>query len=566
MLRASLRPLYKYTNARMNVINTVKQTMSSSSEGQRYTISETAASKMKRGDKAEVSVGQHKVLLVKNYNDEITAISPKCTHYGAPMKNGVVTKDGRITCPWHGACFSTTTGDIEDAPALDALHAFKVDVDNDTIYVTAAEQDLKAGSRNPCKKIQAVQSKSKGTVIIGGGAAGLACAEGLRQSGYNDSITILTKEPNLPLDRTKLSKAYITDANKILLRTQEQIDDWKITVKQTGASKVDKKNKSVKLEDGSEISYDKLVLAVGAAPTDLPIDGFKLDGVFKLRDITHTQAITKALGEDKSKHLLILGGSFIGTESAMGLLPKAASVTIIEPAYPMQKVLGDDISKRLVKLHEEKGVKFIIGEGSVKKILPSDSDSSKIGSALLENGNTIPCDVLVAAVGVKPATQFLKDDFDLQKDGGLEVEQDCKVKGEQDIYAIGDIASFVHPGTDTSGRIEHWNVAQNLGRAAALSIVGQPSEYNKVPYFWSAQQGKQLRYSGHATDYDDVIIQGSLDDLKFSGFFAKGEKILAVATIQADPVASHVSELLRLGKMPTASELRNGKNVLEITV
>lgn len=82
MLRASLRPLYKYTNARMNVINTVKQTMSSSSEGQRYTISETAASKMKRGDKAEVSVGQHKVLLVKNYNDEITAISPKCTHYG----------------------------------------------------------------------------------------------------------------------------------------------------------------------------------------------------------------------------------------------------------------------------------------------------------------------------------------------------------------------------------------------------------------------------------------------------------------------------------------------------
>jgi NADPH-dependent 2,4-dienoyl-CoA reductase/sulfur reductase-like enzyme len=107
----------------------------------------------------------------------------------------------------------------------------------------------------------------------------------------------------------------------------------------------------------------------------------------------------------------------------------------------------------------EKGVKFVLGEGSIKEFKAGRAGA--VGSALLENGNTLPCDVCIMATGVKPSTQFLSDAFDVQKDGGLDVDQSMRVKGESDIYAVGDIARFQHPGAETFGRIEHWNVAQN---------------------------------------------------------------------------------------------------------
>jgi len=517
---------------------------------------------LSNGFKAEVNFGDHKVLLLK-VNDQLSALSPKCSHYGAPMVKGVLTSEGRLTCPWHGACFNATTGDIEDAPALDSLTKYKVSVEDDVIYIEASVDELKKSFRQPLKTKGG--DSGKGVVIIGGGAAGLACAEGLRQAGYKGSVTILTKEANLPLDRTKLSKAFITDPKKIELRSEEQLKEMNVTVQQKAASGVDKQKKVVKLEDGGEIAYEKLVLAVGAYPNDLPIPGFELEGVHKLRDITHAQGISKDVGDDKSKHLVIIGGSFIGMEAANGLVGKAAAVTIIEPNYPVKPVLGEKVAQRIVTSYKDKGIKFVIGEGSVKKIIASEKDSSRVGSVELENGSTLQADAVICAVGVKPATQFLKESFDVQKDGGIDVGQDTLVKGEKDIYAVGDIARFIHPGTETEGRIEHWNVAQNLGRAAANHIAGNPTEYTKVPYFWSGM-GAQLRYSGHATDYDDVIIQGSLEDLKFAAFYAKGDKILAAASMGMDPVVSQVSELLRVGKMPSASEVRDGKSVLDIQI
>jgi len=566
LTRVSLQSLARYIQpprTMANLMNKAKMATTSSSTSQKYKIAQHKASSLDNGFKAEVDVGEHKVLLLKT-NDQLSALAPKCTHYGAPLVKGVLTSDGRITCPWHGACFNACTGDIEDAPALDSLTKYKVTVEDDAIYVEASVDELKKGTRQPIKT-RGKKDTDQGVVIVGGGASGLACAEGLRQAGYEGSVTILTKEPNLPIDRTKLSKAFITDPKKIELRSEEQLKELNVTVQQKGASGVNKEKKTVQLEDGSEISYDKLVLAVGAYPNDLPIDGFKLEGVHKLRDITHAQGISKDIGEDKSKHLVIIGGSFIGMEAANGLVGKVAAVTIIEPNYPVKPVLGEKIAQRLVKSYTDKGIKFVIGEGSVKKINASDKDPSRVGSVDLENGSTIQADVIICAVGVKPATQFLKDTFDVQKDGGIDVGQDMLVKGEKDIYAIGDIARFVHPGTETTGRIEHWNVAQNLGRAAANHIAGHPTEYKKVPVFWSAM-GAQLRYSGHATDYDDVVIQGSLEDLKFAAFYTKGEKVLAAASMGHDPDVMQTAELLRAGKMLTASQLREGKSVLDVSV
>lgn len=273
---------------------------------------------------------------------------------------------------------------------------------------------------------------------------------------------MLTKEPYQPIDRTKLSKALITDSGKIALRTPDMLASMGLELKHVGAASVDKANKTVKLEDGSSLLYAQLILSPGASPVRLPIEGADaLKNIHTLRTIPDAKAISDAMGDDKSKDVVILGGSFIGTEIATAAVARAKSVTVVEPKYPMKAVLGDAVAKRLVALYEENGVKFVIGQGSVKRFLPSSDDSNKVGQAELDNGSTIPADVVVLATGVKPSTDFLQGAFNVQKDGGIDVDQNLLIQGEQDIYAIGDIARFKDVSTGYFGRIEHWNIAQN---------------------------------------------------------------------------------------------------------
>lgn len=293
---------------------------------------------------------------------------------------------------------------------------------------------------------------------------------GALQLGYGGQVTILSKEQHAPIDRTKLSKALITDAGKIALRSPDMLKKMDVNLKTVGVASVDKTNKQVKLDDGSSLNYSQLVLAPGASPTTLPIEGFNLSNIFTLRAIKDAQAISDAVGNDQSKHVVILGGSFIGTEQATALVSRAKSVTVVEPKYPMKAVVGEAIAKRLVALHEEKGVKFVIGQGSVTKFNAA-ADGKSVGSAQLDNGQTIPADVVVAAVGVKPTTEFLKGAFQVQQDGGIDVDHNLLVKSESDIYAIGDIARFEDISTGSYGRIEHWNIAQNRMSSISTRVV-----------------------------------------------------------------------------------------------
>jgi len=183
------------------------------------------------------------------------------------------------------------------------------------------------------------------------------------------------------------------------------------------------------------------------------------------------------------------------------------------------------------------------------------------------NGQTLPSDFVIMGVGVAPATSFLKDSgIPLERDGGIKVDEYLRVPGFDGIYAIGDIAHFPQVNGE-SRRIEHWNVAGNHGRAIGRTIAGvkPPLPFEKVPIFWSAQ-GQQLRYCGSGFGYDEVIIKGNPDDMKFIAYYAKQGKVIAVSTMQNDPVVSKASELLRLGAMPSPDELRNGKDILEVDI
>ena len=210
---------------------------------------------------------------------------------------------------------------------------------------------------------------------------------------------------------------------------------------------------------------------------------------------------------------------------------------------------------------KKQGVKFYMSAG-VEKILPAKDNSSHCGSVQLKGQPALPANLVIMGTGVAPATAFLKESgFKLEKDGGIATDEYLRVKGHDNIYAIGDIAHYVQYPEKFQRRVEHWNVAGNHGRRVAHNIAN-PKEripFTSVPVFWSSV-GKGLRYVGTGAGYEDAYTDGNVGELKFVTYQAKKNgKITAVASMQRDPYVAKASELLRLDKMPSLDEIRNGK-------
>jgi len=538
---------------------------------QEYKLKGLSSLDLKPGEKREVEVEgveEGKVLLC-NVGGKTTAIGSKCTHYGAPLVKGVLTGDGRITCPWHGACFNASNGDIENAPAIDALPSFQLSEKNGSVYVSGSQGDIKGSRRRPNIKISGAAGAEK-VVIVGSGSGALGTLEALRENGFKGTITLIGNEGYNPIDRTKLSKALIDDPSKILLRDDAWFKDGAVDVVSDEVTGVDFGAKKVATKSGSSYQYTKLVLATGGTPKSLPLPGFKeLGNIFLLRNIPHVKAINAAIGEGKKK-IVIIGSSFIGMEVA-NAVAKNNDVTVVGmEAAPLERVMGEQVGKIFQKALEKNGVKFKLSAG-VEKASPSSSSSSKVGAIELKDGTSLPADLVILGTGVGPATTFLKDNggVTLEKDSSLKTDESFAVSGLKDVFAIGDIATYPYHGPGGNGsltRIEHWNVAQNAGRSVASSII-TPSSKPKafIPIFWSAL-GSQLRYCGNTPNGWDGLVLQEKGEAQFVAYYTKGETIVAVATMGVDPVMVQASELMRRGKMPSKSELEKGVDVLTISV
>ncbi|KAF5367161.1 hypothetical protein D9758_004001 [Tetrapyrgos nigripes] len=550
------------------------------------TIAVLDDSALRDGEMKEVDFEQGKVLLSR-LGDKIHATSAFCTHYGAPLAKGVLTADGRVVCPWHGACFNVETCDIEDAPAPSALHRFGAHVADGKIWVTAnPSYTEKANMSRPPKLSTAGfdavgtvnnlfesplrcqnTNEAKGTVIIGGGSGAYHAVVSLREHGYKYPITIVSKEPHAPIDRTKLSKALITDASKLEWKSAADLKirygvNLRVGVE---ATSINFQEHKVVLDGGKDsISYEKLILASGGTPRKLPIEGVDFENVYTFRGVQDANKVDAAAQEGKK--LVVIGSSFISMELVTAVSKrKLASIDVIGmEEYPFEAVLGKEVGAGLKKYHESQGVKFHM-QTKVEKIVPQEGNPNLAGGVVI-NGETIPADFVVMGVGVAPATQFIKDSgIEVEKDGGVLVNEFLEVSklpaGVEGVYAIGDIAIYPQHGYQV--RIEHWNVAGNHGRAVGKTIAGDPQPFVKTPVFWSAQ-GQQLRYCGYVHGYDDVIITGDPGEMKFIAYYVKDSKVVAVASMQNDPVVSKSSELLRLGLMPSPEELRGGKDPLTV--
>jgi NADPH-dependent 2,4-dienoyl-CoA reductase/sulfur reductase-like enzyme len=441
---------------------------------------------------------------------------------------------------------------------------------NGSVYVTGEQQNIKGSRRKPNIKISGVSGPEK-VIIVGGGSGALGTLEALRENGFSGSITMIGNEGYPPIDRTKLSKALIDDPAKIALRDSAWFKEGSVDVVDDEVTGVDFTGKKVSTKGGSSFSYTKLVLATGGTPKSLPLPGFKdLGNIFLLRTVPHVKAILGAIG-NKNKKIVIIGSSFIGMEVA-NAVAKENDVTVVGmETAPLERVMGEQVGKIFQKALEKNGVKFKLNAG-VEKAVASKSDSSKVGAIELKDGTSLPADLVILGTGVGPATTFLKENksVELQKDGSLKTDEHFAVSGLKDVYAIGDIATYPYHGPGGDGaltRIEHWNVAQNAGRSVAANI-NNPSAKPKsfIPIFWSAL-GAQLRYCGNTPNgWDDLVLKGQPEEAKFAAYYTKGETVVAVASMQLDPVMTQASELMRRGKMPTKSELQKGVDILQISV
>ena len=468
------------------------------------------------------------VLLVRR-GDELFAIGAICTHYGAPLEQGLLVGD-TVRCPWHHACFSLRTGEALRAPALDPVSRWRVEEVRDLArQFTPVEQRVGAVyvreklSRQPSP---AAHGSRTTVVIVGGGAAGNAAAETLRHEGYSNHITMLSADEAIPCDRPNLSKGYLAGVASDelnLLRSAKFYKDHKIDLRLgTRVAAIDVASRYVELADGSRHAYDTLLLATGADPVRLGVPGGDLPHVHYLRTLADSRAlVSKALA---SRRAVVIGASFIGLEVAASLRARNIEVHVVGPeTIPMEKILGPEVGSFIRRLHEEHGVTFHLG---------TTATSIDEHSITLKNEEKLQADLVVVGIGVRPATS-LAERAGLAVDRGVTVNEYLETSVPH-VFAAGDIARWPDRLTGERIRVEHFVVAERQGQTAARNILGGRERFDAVPFFWTEQYDFGIAYVGHAERWDKAEIDGSLNKSDCTITYRRAGTKLAVAVVHRD--------------------------------
>lgn len=495
-----------------------------------------------------------KVLLVKQ-NGEFSAIGTKCSHYGALLSTGALS-EGRIRCPWHGACFNIKNGDIEDFPGQDSIPCYKVNVENGKVRVRAKRSDLQANKRLK-NMVQRDPNNDKTIVVVGGGPSGGICVETLRQEGFTGRIVLVCKENGLPYDRVKLSKAMDVTINKIEFRNKEFYENYGIEAMiGVAATHVNSSEKSVTLDNGYIIKYDKLFLGTGSKAKKIQVPGVDLKNVVTVREFADAVYINRLLLPDK--HVVILGLSFIGLESAAYCVKKVTKVTVVgRDTIPLRHSFGPEVGARVMRLFEKEGVVFKM-ENGIKRCI----DTNGVLTAVeLNDGTILQCDVCIMGTGSSLYTDFLKDSgVNVNADGSIDTNVFLQ-SNVPEIYIGGDIANApVFSIGNNLATIGHYGLAQYHGHVAGKNMVGIETALKAVPFFWTVLFGKSFRYAGYGAPHETRII-GDLEELKFVAIYLnKDGNVIGMASCQRDPIVSQFAEHQSKGKSIHKLELDSGSD------
>ncbi|MGP5553076.1 FAD-dependent oxidoreductase [Psychrobacter celer] len=498
------------------------------------------------------------IILITRDGDEFNAFDGKCTHAGADLGEGLRCGN-RVICPWHHGTFDSTDGSLIEPVAMKGLTRYSVTRQGDNLIVDTTS--------NINERADNDQFADTHTIIVGGGGAGFMTANQLRHTGYGGKITLISADNKAPYNRPLLSKAFLAgqmDEGKLILGGSNWADRNNIDLRlNQRVSEILPNENAIIIEnnngDNEKQSADFLVVATGAEPKIPPFKGADLAGVFTLRSMSDAKAIKEA---SQDKQVVIVGTGFIGMEAAAALSQagEATSITVVgRSARVMSNIVSEAVSNALIKLHEENGVRFVFGAG-VESI---DGDGSHVSGVTLSDGSTLAADVVILGTGVAPRTDLLEqvDDPD-----GVQVDNELQLR--DGVYALGDIAK----ATNQMGRmrIEHWRVALQHGMVTAAAILNEDNEHSleeRIPFFWTAQYGKSLRYSGHAATPDKGILFGTPDMHDYIEYYFDDEgedtRASAASTLGRDKELVAFSELLRRGHAPTRAQLNAGFDIIE---
>ncbi len=381
-------------------------------------------------------------------------------------------------------------------------------------------------------------------IVVGGGLAGAKAVEALRDSNFDDHIILFADEAQLPYERPPLSKEYLAGKKSLTDFTVHNSDwyrDNNVDLRLgSWVSSLDAAGHTVELRDGTTARYDKLLLATGSAARRPPIPGSDADGVYYLRTYEDAVELNSVLSEGSS--LAVVGAGWIGLEVAAAARQRGVDVTVVETAkQPLLGALGERVGEVFAALHRDKGVDLRL-ETQVEEIT---SDGGQATGLRMRDGSTVAAAAVLVAVGAKPNVELAEQAGLSMGDGGVLVDASLRTS-DPDIYAVGDIAAAQHPLFGNRIRTEHWANALKQPAVAVAGMLGKPSEYAELPYFFTDQYELGMEYAGHAPSFERVVFRGDVAGREFVAFWLDGDdRVLAGMNVNVWDVLDDVKALIR---------------------
>lgn len=374
--------------------------------------------------------------------------------------------------------------------------------------------------------------ESADIIIVGAGHGGAQAAIALRQQGFTGSIMMIGRDSEPPYERPPLSKEYLArdkPFERIYIRPPQFWEERDVTLRLGSiVTAVDPQAHTVKLSDGTEIRYGRLIWAAGGDPRRLSCSGADLNGIHAVRDRSDVDRMMAEL-DGGAKRVAVIGGGYIGLEAAAVLTKLGCKVTLLE-ALPrvLARVAGEDLSQFYQQLHAAHGVDLRT-EAMVDKL---EGENGWVRRVILADGSSVECDMVVVGIGIVPAVGPLIA-AGAAGANGVDVDEHCRTSLE-DIYAIGDCAAHANPFADGAViRLESVQNANDMATTAARDIMGEPVPYNALPWFWSNQYDLKLQTAGLSLGHDATVLRGDPADRKFSVIYLKDGRVIALDCVNS---------------------------------
>lgn len=388
-------------------------------------------------------------------------------------------------------------------------------------------------------------------VIVGASLAGAKAAQGLREGGFDGRVVLIGAEPALPYARPELSKGYLVGDKAmadVLVHPAGFYAEHDIEVRTTTTvTGIDRATSQVQIAGGDPLGYDRLLLTTGAAPRMLDVPGADLPGVVSLRTVADADTLRERI--PNAGRVVVVGAGWIGCEVAASARMLGAQVSMITPdAFPLVRVLGPQVGAVFADLHTEHGVDLHLGTG-VEAVVGTD----RAQGVRTTDGETVAGDLIVLGVGAAPRDELARA-AGLAVDNGILVDEFLTTSDPR-ILAAGDVANAWHPLLGARLRVEHWDNAIKQGLAAAATMLGTPTAFTAVPFFYSDQYDFGMEYRGHGAARDQVVFRGDPASREFLAFWLHQGRVVAAMNANIWDQGDALDALLGSGATPSPERL-----------